>query len=233
MPLKLAIFDCDGTLVDSQASILISMAACFTDHGLTAPPDDAIRGVIGLTLADAIARLAPDRPSHEHAALADRYRHHAALAAGDPDKSERVFAGIADTLDRLDAAGVLLTVATGRGRRSLNDTLARPPLANRFVASVTPDEATGKPAPDMVLRLLAQTGVAAGDAVVIGDTDYDVTMARRAGVPALGVSWGYHPTDRLLAAGAVRIVERPAGLADAVLRCLGMAPAGLTEGAVA
>ncbi|MCA8931503.1 MAG: HAD-IA family hydrolase [Rhodospirillaceae bacterium] len=221
MRLKLAIFDCDGTLVDSRAAILSTMDAAFAALGLAAPDHGLVRQIIGLSLDHAIAVLAPDHPPNTQIALVESYKRAAIVTSLNPISAERTFDGIDTVLDELESAGVLLAVATGRGRRALDESLAGPPLAGRFVATVSADDAASKPAPDMALKALRLTGVEAADAVVIGDTEYDIAMARHAGIAAIGVAWGHHPAERLLDAGAAIVVERPADLTGTVLGLLG------------
>ena len=220
MTLKLAIFDCDGTLVDSQAAILDAMAAAFADLNLPVPETATVRAVIGLSLNDAVTVLAPNLSAAGQAQLVRRYRaaRGGTGAAGRP--TETLFDGITDVLDALDAAGVLLAIATGKGRRGLDQTLDTTALRDRFVATVTADDALGKPAPDMAMLALTLCGVDAADAVVIGDTEYDIAMARSAGIAAIGVTWGHHPPTRLLNAGAACVVDRPDRLPGSILGLL-------------
>ena len=220
MTLKLAIFDCDGTLVDSQAAILDATAAAFADLDLPVPDAAAVRAVIGLSLADAIAVLAPHLSAAGQALLVQRYRAAATRIGNGGHQPETLFDGIGDVLDALDAAGVLLAIATGKGRRALDQTLDIAALHGRFVATVTADDAVGKPAPDMAMRALTLCGVDAADAVVIGDTEYDIAMARSAGIAAIGVTWGHHPPMRLLDAGAACVVDRPDRLTGSILGLL-------------
>ncbi len=221
MPLRLVIFDCDGTLVDSQHAIVGAMTAGFVAEGLAAPPPALVRRVVGLPLVEAVAALAPDLPAVRHERIAEAYKdaHLAGRVAG--ASIEPLFEGIRGALDTLDAAGHLLGVATGKGSRGLRHTLDLHGLAGRFVTLQTSDLCPGKPRPDMVLRALAETGVAAADAVVVGDTSFDMLMAGNAGVAAVGVTWGYHPPDELTATGAHCLVDRPDEIPAAVARVLG------------
>lgn len=214
--LKLALFDCDGTLVDSQHAIIAAMEAGFAAHGLAVPPALAVRRVVGLPLVDAVARLAPRLDGQAHEAIAEAYKaafHRNRLAGAYP---EPLFDGVVAALDALEAAGFLLGVATGKSRRGLDATLAHHGLAARFVTLQTSDRVAGKPNPDMVYAALAESGADAAGTVVIGDTSFDILMARNARVRSVGVSWGYHDGMELLAAGADRLVDDYAALPDAV-----------------
>ena len=215
-PLRLAVFDCDGTLVDSQHTIFAAVRAAFDSCGL-APPDRArARGVIGLPLAEAIAALAPPDAAIDSGLLVARYKEAFAAARAHPDFEEPLFPGALAALEILAADGYLLGVATGKGRRGLETTLARHGLLDRFVTVQTSETGPGKPHPDMLLRAMAETGVEPAACVMIGDTTFDVRMARAARVKALGVAWGYHGMDELAAAGAHAIVESFPALPPAV-----------------
>jgi phosphoglycolate phosphatase len=162
--LRLVIFDCDGTLVDSQHAIVSAMTAAFGAEGLAAIPAARVRRVVGLPLVEAIAELAPDLSSDSHERIAEAYKDAHIAARGTGAGIEPLFDGIADALVRLEGAGFLLGVATGKGSRGLRHTLDLHGLAGRFATLQTADLCPGKPRPDMVLRALAETGVAAADA---------------------------------------------------------------------
>lgn len=210
--LRLAVFDCDGTLVDSQASIIACVEAAWAAEGLAPPSADAIRRGVGLRLDEAIARLAPDLPADLHGRLTEGYRNAFLDLRDDAAVDEPLFAGMAALLDNLERDGWLLGVATGKGKPGLHKTLDNHGLRSRFVTLQTADVAAGKPSPDMLHRASAETGVGLEQVIMIGDTTYDILMARNAGVVAVGVAWGYHPADELRAAGAHAIAET----ADAV-----------------
>jgi len=215
--LKLALFDCDGTLVDSQHAIVAAMEAGFQALGLTPPPSLATRRVVGLPLVDAVARLAPDGSDAAlHQAIAEAYKlafYRNRVAGTHP---EPLFDGLLEALDRLEAAGFLLGIATGKSRRGLDATLAHHNLAHRFVTLQTSDRVNGKPHPDMVYEALAESGADAAGTVVIGDTTFDILMARNARVASVGVAWGYHDLSELRAAGADRLVDDYAQVPDAL-----------------
>lgn len=216
MPLKLALFDCDGTLVDSQHAIIAAMEAGFAMHGLTLPSERQVRRVVGLPLVEAVARLAPALDTEAHEAIAEAYKvafYRNRLAGTHP---EPLYDGVVEALDALEAAGFVLGVATGKSRRGLDATLLHHGLTARFVTLQTSDRVAGKPSPDMVFAALAESGADAANTVVIGDTSFDILMARNARVRSIGVSWGYHEGAELLAAGADLLVHDYAALPDAV-----------------
>jgi phosphoglycolate phosphatase len=206
---KLIIFDVDGTLVDSQAGIVAATAEAFLRTGRPVPSREEALGVVGLSLPKAMAALVPDGNAEEHLGLAMHYRE-AFLALRQRTGGEAampLFPGARDTVARLDGAGHLLAIATGKARRGLDHFLTTHGLKHHFVASQTADDAPSKPHPQMVLNCLAATGVEPRDAVVIGDTEFDMEMGAAAGCRTIGVAWGYHPRRRVLAGGAERIAE--------------------------
>ena len=222
--MKLVIFDVDGTLVDSLRDILASMAAAFTGQGLAVPSDDAIKGIVGLSLPVAMDRLAP--PGVDAAgleALVAGYKAaYAALRVQNGAAGSPLFPGALAALDRLAAdPGVRLAVATGKSRRGLDGLIAAHGLEGRFASTQVADDHPSKPDPSMVLACLRETGIAAGDAVMVGDTDFDIDMGRAAGVRTVGVQWGYHPVERL--ARADLLIDRFAALDAALARLWGTA----------
>jgi phosphoglycolate phosphatase len=156
-----------------------------------------------------MAALAPDAGVDEHLRLADHYRE-AFLALRQRTGGEAampLYPGARETVARLDRAGWLLGIATGKARRGLDHFLVTHGLKQHFVATQSADDAPSKPHPQMVLACLAAAGVEPLDAVMVGDTEFDMGMARAAGCRAIGVSWGYHPVQRVMAAGAERVAD--------------------------
>jgi phosphoglycolate phosphatase len=204
---RLAVFDCDGTLVDSQHAILACMSAAFAADGLAAPDAEAVRRVIGLPLDECMARLAPDQPAARQARLTDAYKQAFFTLRQRPDHHEPLFDGAVGALDTLEEKGYLLGIATGKARRGLLAVLESHGLARRFVTLQTADSGPGKPNPTMLRRAMAETGAEPIDTVMVGDTTFDMLMARNAGVDAIGVGWGYHPAAELNAAGADALVD--------------------------
>jgi phosphoglycolate phosphatase len=204
---RLAIFDCDGTLVDSGASIHRALVSAFQAHGLDCPPPAVSRKVIGLSLNEAMAVLAPDA---DHDALSRTYKDAFFAMRQQGHVEEPLFDGILALLDALEADGWLLAVATGKSDRGLRHCLASHGIEHRFMSLQTADRHPSKPHPGMALAAIAEAGVAAGNSVVIGDTSFDIGMARAAGAGAIGAGWGYHEADELAAAGAHGVAGEPA-----------------------
>lgn len=203
----LVLFDCDGTLVDSQHVIVAAMQAAFSAHGLGEPAPDAVRGVVGLSLHTAMAVLAPEHGPDDHDVLTERYKDAfiAHRAAGRPQG--QLYPGAAEAVRRLAEQGHVLGVATGKSRRGLATTLERFELGHYFSTLQTADDAPSKPHPGMVNQAIAETGATPQSTVVIGDTTFDVEMAVAAGATAIGVAWGYHDVSSLHAAGARAVLN--------------------------
>lgn len=215
--MRLAVFDCDGTLVDGQASICEAMELAFAEHDLPLPDRTAIRRAVGLSLPVAARALLPDADGALHAAIAEAYKRHFRAAREEGRLSQALFPGITQLLDTLRAAGWELGVATGMSDRGLTHCLATHGLSNRFVTLQTADRHPSKPHPDMLEAALVEAGAQAGEAVMIGDTQFDMQMAAALNVRAIGVSWGYHAPAELRAAGAERVVSTPAELGEHLL----------------
>jgi phosphoglycolate phosphatase len=206
---RLAIFDCDGTLVDSQHSIAAALATAFTAHGLPVPPLAESRRVVGLSLVEAMAALLPEQGPALHAAVADSYKRAFQRMRAMGAVEEPLFEGIIELLDALEADGWLLGVATGKSDRGLGLCLDCHGLAHRFVTLQTADRHPSKPHPSMVEQAMADAGAEPAGTLVIGDTSYDIKMARAAGATAVGVAWGYHPASELRQAGAHMVASHP------------------------
>jgi phosphoglycolate phosphatase len=215
IPHRLFVFDCDGTLVDSQHNIISAMGEAWARHDLPAPLAADVRRIVGLTLEVAIARLLPGHDDATHRALAAAYReivHDLRANNAQGTAEEPLFPGIRELIETLVAPEIFLGVATGKNLRGLEHTLAVHGLRDRFHTLQTADRCRGKPDPDMVLKAMAETGMEAAATVVIGDTSFDMEMARSAGATAIGVAWGYHDTVELAKAGAHAIIHQPADL---------------------
>lgn len=204
---RLIVFDCDGTLVDSQHSIVSAMAGAYGAHGLPAPSAEAVRQVVGLSLVEAVAKLSPDLEAGLHESIAEGYKSafRANLSAG--DVTEPLFPGAIETLRALNEAGYLLGVATGKSRRGMERTIAKFGLEEFFVTVQTADGHPSKPHPAMLEQAMADVGAAPHETVLVGDTTYDIVMARSARAHGLGVTWGYHAVEELRQAGAAALVE--------------------------
>jgi phosphoglycolate phosphatase len=203
---QLLIFDVDGTLVDSQDVIVEAQRRTFLAHDLPVPDRAAALSVVGLSLREAFVVLAgADAPVDS---LAEHYKQAFNDQRADTQKQAPFFPGALDAIARFGADdGFLLGVATGKSRRGVAHLFARTGWASLFATVQTADDHPSKPAPDMILAALAETGIEPGRAVMIGDTSYDMAMARAAGVRAIGVSWGYHVPADLLAAGAEIVIS--------------------------
>ena len=205
--MKLAVFDCDGTLIDGQASICQAMETAFGQFGLPLPARSEVRRAVGLSLPLAIARLLPGAPAARQLALVEAYKQafRTARAAGELDQP--LYEGTAALLGALRDAGWLLGVATGMSRRGLDHCLAMHGLTGHFTTLQTADTHPSKPHPAMLEAALGEAGAHARDAVMVGDTAFDMAMALAAGVRAIGVDWGYHEARELLAAGAETVAR--------------------------
>ena len=208
----LVVFDCDGTLVDSQHSICTAMTRAFEEAKLAPPDRPAILSVVGLSLPLAIARLLPDAEADFHDHLSDRYKLAFQAMRREEGVCEPLYPGIADLVMELDAAGWLLGVATGKSDRGLARCLTHHGLIDRFVTLQTADRHPSKPHPSMLLTAMAEAGAAPDTTVMIGDTSFDIDMGVAAGVRSIGVAWGYHPPAELLASGAQAVAMDSAAL---------------------
>jgi phosphoglycolate phosphatase len=207
-PLKLVIFDCDGTLVDSQHMILMAMTKAYAAHGVPLPEREVLLSVIGLSLIEAFTKLADGDAQFPIASLAEHYREafHAMRIPGAP--VEPLYPGAADAIRVLARReDVVLGIATGKSQRGVRLVLGHHGLLDHFITIKTADDAPSKPDPGMVLGAMREAGVAAADTIVVGDTVYDIAMARAAGASGLGVTWGYHPAAALSEAGALAVID--------------------------
>ncbi len=203
--MKLAIFDCDGTLVDSQADICAAMEAAFAAAGLVAPERHATRRVVGLSLHEAMRQLHPEGEHQTHADLTQLYKDafRARRAAG--AVAEPLYDGIAGLIEELAKDGWQLAVATGKSDRGLAHCLAAHGLTKHFVSLQTADRHPSKPDPSMIEQCIADAGADRARTAMIGDTVYDIAMACNARVTGFGVDWGYHDVPELVEAGATAI----------------------------
>jgi phosphoglycolate phosphatase len=198
MPFKLIVFDWDGTLMDSEARIVACIHAAFADLDLPLPSQEAARDIIGLGLDEALTVLLPEAGREGRQALIERYRYHFLVANDTPSQ---LFPGVAETLDWLRGRGHMLAVATGKSRRGLDLVLSSTGLGGHFQATRCADETFSKPHPEMLLQIMDELGVRGAETLMVGDTEYDMQMARNAGAQALAVCYGVHSLERLLAQG--------------------------------
>lgn len=202
---KLLIFDWDGTIIDSAGRIISSMQQAARDLGLPELSDEAVRNIIGLGLPEAIRMLIPAIDEAMIPRMRERYGHYYLSADKTPTE---LFEGVRETLDALKDKGYRLAVATGKSRRGLEQVFAETGLAHLFELSRCADETTSKPDPHMLEEILAESGVKASEAVMIGDTEFDLEMGVRAGIDTIAVSYGAHHIDRLRVYNPVLEVHR-------------------------
>lgn len=211
---RLVVFDCDGTLVDSQHNIVAGMIEAWRRHGLEEPTPELIRRQVGLTLEVAVARMLASDDPVMIANLANAYREIVRDLRSRAELHEPLFDGIRALIDVLNAPEIFLGVATGKNLVGLEHTLRELGLRDRFHTLQTPDHCRSKPDPEMVLRAMSETAMEPGETVVVGDTTFDIEMARSAGATAIGVAWGYHAAEELAAAGAAAVLRHPSELID-------------------
>jgi phosphoglycolate phosphatase len=200
---KLAIFDVDGTLVDSGAMIAASLSAAFRAEGLSVPDRGRMMSIVGLSLIDAMKALAPEQAHTMHERLASAYKQAFWEFRASGDHPEELFDGALALLTALRARDdVVLGIATGKSRRGVAHLLEAHGLVGWFATVQTSDDHPSKPHPSMIVTALADTGLDPCGAIMIGDTSFDIAMARAAGVGAAGVAWGNHAVPELTKAGA-------------------------------
>jgi phosphoglycolate phosphatase len=207
---SLLIFDWDGTLADSAGHIVTSMQQAITALNLPPRSDQAIRELIGLGPVDAMSRLFPELEVDRLLRLLGEHRR---SAPGSLAPEASLFAGAHEALRHLQGEGYLLAVATGKYRQGLNRSFsAHPFLRPMFHTTRCADESADKPDPLMLRQILDETGLRAEQALMVGDTEFDIGMARALGMPSVGVSCGVHDAGRLLRAGAEAVLESVGGL---------------------
>ncbi len=212
--LKLVIFDCDGTLVDSQHMIVAAMTRAYADHAMVAPPRERMLSIVGLSLAEAFTVLGEGAEGYPVPTLAEQYKlaFHALRALG--EHMEPLYPGAADVVTALAGRDdIVLGIATGKSQRGVRLVLGHHGLIDHFMTIKTADDAPSKPDPGMVLEAMREAGVAAADTIVVGDTVYDIGMARAAGAQRRGRAWGLSPGGGAHRRGASAVID-PSG-ADA------------------
>lgn len=206
--MKLVIFDCDGTIVDSQAGIVLSMDHAFRSLHMTPPSRAATLSVVGLSLPEAFSVLAPEAEYETRRDLIERYKNAFRELDHDPSETEGLFPDCKAVIGALAARDdLILGIATGKSRRGVDRLIANEGWHGVFSTIQTADEHPSKPHPSMIHTAMRETGIGPAQTIMVGDTTYDVEMARAAQVGAVGVTWGYHLRDELDEAGAHIIIE--------------------------
>src|SRR3546814_643927 len=219
---RFIVFDVDGTLIDSQHTVVHCMSAAFVAHGFAPPAAAAIRATIGLKLDVAIASLLPEPERSRALHVVEGYRTAFFALQDSPGHDEPLFPGTLEMLDALVHPEVFLGIATGKNRRGLDRVLQRHGLAPRFHNFKTADDGPGKPHPHLLQAAMAEVGAAPAQTVMVGDTTYDIEMARAAGCVAVGVNWGNHEEALLQAAGAHCVIGSFSELSQALVRLSGV-----------
>ena len=208
MTLKLVIFDVDGTLIDSQAHIVGAMTAAFEGQGLTPPTREETLSIVGLSLPVAIDRLMPEADAALQSALVEGYKNgFMRMRVEGGEALSPFYPGAREMLETLAARDdLLLGIATGKSRRGMDHLMEIHGLRRLFQTVQVADDHPSKPNPSMIQACLSETGVDTTHAVILGDTVFDMEMGRNAGIPAIGVEWGYHPAENLVTAGAMKVL---------------------------
>ena len=218
---EFAVFDCDGTLVDSQRRIIDAVRGAWTGVGMTPPADEPIRRIVGLALPQALQKLAPNSSALQLTELVEGFRTTFHAQESDPAYDEPLYEGALEALVALRDDGFTLGVATGKGRRGLRKTLTTHGILDWFAVLKTADDGPSKPHPKILEDAMLEVGASPATTVMLGDTAYDMAMARSAGAHCLGVAWGYHAPSDLEAHGATKIIHKYADAPGAVREFLG------------
>jgi phosphoglycolate phosphatase len=209
---RLAIFDVDGTLIDSRSSILRAAVEAAHAVNIDPPTYDQVRAIVGISLDEALRTMRPDLDDATHVRFAQGFREAYIDFHADPDFKDDLYEGAQATLEALKAEGWLIGMATGNSRRGVNRFIQSHGWEGIFDATWCADDGPSKPHPAMVLGNLDDLGLQPHQAVMIGDTNHDILMGRNANVFSIGVSWGFHTVEEIKAAGAHEIVHDFAGL---------------------
>jgi len=206
---RLVVFDWDGTLMDSTGHIVAAATAAIAQLGFPTRSPEAIRDIIGLGLRESWQRLFPELGTADFTPFIEAYRDH--FLAPERQASQ-LFAQAAEVVEVLSGQGFLIGVATGKSRVGLDRELAATGLARFMAGTRTADETRSKPHPEMLLELMGEVGVDPDETLMVGDTEWDLEMARRAGVAAIAVSYGAHEAERLHAYAPLACLEAIDGL---------------------
>jgi len=219
--MRLIIFDCDGTLVDSQKSIMSAIVTAWEGFGLNPPKLSSVLQVIGLTIQDSVRVLEPNLNENDYGKLEKEF-YSAFVNLNEQEKiEEELFPNVVETLNVLNDDKSYLAVLTGKGKLGLQNTLKNKNIGQYFIATKTSDCGPGKPNPQTMNELIAELGVEKENVVMIGDTTHDILTAKNAGVKSIGVSFGYHSVNELVNAGADEIVDDFSNLPSVIDTLLG------------
>ena len=217
-PLRLVLFDFDGTLCDSASTIIRLMKQACAVCDLPVPEDSFIRGNIGHGVSHAALAYADGDPE-KASQLAETYRHIARNEyLGGKPPLDPLFAGAENILRTLQSEGYLTGIITNKSRTGLDSLITRHGLDQQADVTISADDCAVKPAPDMALLAMRQTGVDKVETILVGDTEIDAGCAANAGIAFIGVPWGYHSPDRLTDMGAVHILSTYAELPAVIAR---------------
>ncbi len=212
-PAELVIFDWDGTLMDSEQAIVETMHSAITDMELEPRSDAEVSNIIGLGLLEAVTALYPGSDEPFAQELADHYRNHFRHVS---QGREDLFPGVMELLEQLIDEGIKVAVATGKSRRGLNLVLKATQLEDLFHSSRCADETRSKPHPQMLFESLQELNIAPEAAIMVGDTEYDLEMATRAGMASVGVCYGVHAAERLHQHGPLACIEHISAIREIV-----------------
>lgn len=215
--MKLILFDCDGTLVDSAHVVHRCMCHAFQAHGFTPPQPDQTKSIIGLSLHDAMSHLIDHQPYGRLDEMVQDYKDHFFHIRTTEDQLEPLYDGISQLIDILaQKQEHILGIVTGKSRRGVDAILEGHRMQGLFTTIRTADDCPSKPHPAMVLESCDVVGISPQSTYVIGDTTFDMDMARNAGAEPIGVSWGYHSIAQLRGSGAIKVMKKPSELIDII-----------------
>ena len=219
---RLAIFDCEGTLTDSAAAIIDAMQRSFADCSLPAFDEKILRTSIGKDFDTILARLLPEQADNIDLTtkIATLYQEHFTRGRNDENLREKLFTGIAELLEKLSNENILLAIITAKSRRGLDYTLSHNHIKHYFTITHSANDGVMKPDPDILKQTMRELGASPNHSAMIGDTSFDIEMAKNAGAIPIGVSWGYHTEQQLKAAGAIKVVADSDGLFDFLMQKL-------------
>ncbi|WP_310619419.1 HAD-IA family hydrolase [Flexibacterium corallicola] len=205
----LIVFDCDGTLVDGQHSVLQGFEASFKQVGLPLPSHNDILSTIGLSLEQALLHIVGDPNREIIPQLIEAFHKEKIHRRSQGLDHDPLYPGVKQTLEELAAMdNVLLGIATGKHSRGVDHMLDVHQLHGKFVTIQTADKAPSKPNPTMLYQAMSEAGTSPQNTIMIGDTTFDTMMAQNAGVRSIGVNWGYHKRKELLRTGACQVIDR-------------------------